>query len=428
MTPATPTPPVTPAPSTRRALVAGASAAGLAAADGLREGGWAGCITVLGQEPHPPYDRPMLSKSLLAGAAGQAMALRTPQQLAERCIELKLGCAVRGLDIDRRLVVTSDGDALPYDVLVIATGSRPMTLGTTLGARLPVLRTLPDLQRLRETTASGRPVSVIGAGFIGLEIAASLRSKDVPVTLFGVEDPPLAQQVGTEVAAWLWGLHRANGVKGRFGRTVSSVVGEPGDYRIQFSDGTWEHSEFALTAIGVVPCDDWLVGSGVRLSEGVLCDAAGQTNVPDVWAAGDVARVADARTGSLRRFGHWTNAIEHGRQVGLNIARGDNAPYHGIRSFWTEQYGRTIRSVGTRHAGDTDETVEGDIPSGKFVVLHGSGGEWHAVTECGLDRSLRGYRKLLLGGAPIAAARALAARQRALSLAHPADKGRKTTE
>jgi len=146
----------------------------------------------------------------------------------------------------------------------------------------------------------------------------------------------------------------------------------------------------------------------------VLCDAAGRTNVPGVWVAGDLARTQAGTGDRATAFGHWTNAAEQGRNVGLNAARGEHAAYHGLRSFWTVQYGRTVRSLGTRQVGDLDETVEGDLASGEFVVLHSAphGGAWHGVTACGRDRSLRGYRKLLLAGGPLSQAQELAQLQR----------------
>ncbi|WP_432841943.1 NAD(P)/FAD-dependent oxidoreductase [Dactylosporangium sp. CA-092794] len=390
------------------AVIAGASAAGLAAADGLRDGGWTGPIVVLGEERRPPYDRTMLSKGLLAGPAAEPLPLRTPEQLAGRGIDLRTGHAARGLDIDRRLVVTSDGAALPYAALILATGGRPRAMATAAGHPLPGLRTAEDLERLRDLTGAARAVTLIGAGFIGLEIAAALRGRGVPVAVLGEEPLPLAGPLGDGVARWLWERHLAHGVGGRLGTKVIAVGGGPGDYRVRLADGTAHHADVVLAGVGVVPRDEWLRGSGVARRGGVLCDAAGRTGVPDVWAAGDVAR-----TGGAAPFGHWTNAVEQGRNVGLNIARGEATAYHGLRSFWTEHYGHTIRSLGTRAPGDLDETVEGEVAGGEFVVLHRArDGAWHGVTACGRDRSLRGYRRLLLAGAPLADAHALARHQR----------------
>ncbi len=400
--------------TTPNAVIAGASAAGLAAADGLREGGWEGTITVLGEEQHRPYDRTMLSKGLMATHLGQPAALRTPEQLAQRDIDVRTGQAARGLDIDRQLVVTSDGEALPYDILVLATGSRARTMTTTDGRPLPVLRTVDDLLSLRATLHGGQSVTLVGAGLIGLEIAAALHTQGHPLTVIGDAALPLADCFGDEVARWLWDLHTSRGIVATLGRKVLAVSGRPGAHRVHLGDGTHHDTDIVLAGIGVVPCDEWLIGSGVRLRDGVLCDAAGRTNVPGVWAAGDIARTQTTTDGRATAFGHWTNAAEQGRNVGLNAARGEHAAYHGLRSFWTVQYERTVRSLGTRRGGDRDEVVEGDLAGGEFVVLHSAphGGTWHAVTACGRDRSLRGYRKLLLAGASLSQARELAQMQR----------------
>ncbi|GAA0995936.1 FAD-dependent oxidoreductase [Acrocarpospora macrocephala] len=396
----------------RAAVIAGASAAGLAAADGLRDGGWTGTITVLGEERRPPYDRTMLSKGLLVQPAAQPLPLRTPEQLAERGIDLQVGHAARGLDIDRRLVVTGDGGVLPYDALILATGSRPRTMTTVDGLPLPGLGTVEDLELLRDLVDAARTVTLIGTGFISLEIAAALRARHVQVTVLGADTLPLAGCLGDQVARWLWDQHRTHGVDGHLGRKVISVGGGPGDFLVHLEDGSVHHGDVALAGIGVVPCDEWLIGSGVRRRGGVLCDAAGRTGVPDVWAAGDLARTDGESPGQTLGFGHWTNAVEQGRNVGLNVARGEANAYHGPRTFWTEQYGHTIRSIGTREPGDLDETVEGDVASGEFVVLHhGRDGTWHGVTACRRDRALRGYRRLLLARAPLADAHALARQQ-----------------
>jgi 3-phenylpropionate/trans-cinnamate dioxygenase ferredoxin reductase component len=395
------------------ALVIGASAAGLAAADGLREGGWTGPITVLSEELRLPYDRTMLSKKVFSDAAAEPAVLRTEQQLAEREINLRLGHAARGLDIDRRLVVTSDGEALPYDALVLATGSRPTTMATGEGHHLPTLRTVDDAEALRVRIKPETSVTLIGTGFIGLEVAAALRGRGVAVTVVGLETLPMADCLGGEVASWLWNQHQAQGLQAHLGNGVASISGGPGDYSVLLEGGQTIQSQVVMVAVGVVPRDEWLIGSGVYRSNGVVCDAAGRTNVRDVWVAGDLARMDGAPDQQALNFGHWTNAIEQGRNVGLNIAQGRASPYHRLRSFWTEQHGYTIRSIGTRKLGDVEETVEGEISAGEFVVLHrGDDDALHGVTACRRDRSLRAYRKLLLRGGSVAEARALAQQQR----------------
>ncbi|BCL33160.1 NAD(P)/FAD-dependent oxidoreductase [Streptomyces aurantiacus] len=394
-------------PTAPHALVIGASAAGLAAADGLRDGGWEGDLTVLGAETHPPYDRPMLSKRLLSGAAPSTpLPLRTEAQLTERRIDLHLGHRAMGLDIDRRLVVTDNGAAVPYDVLVIATGSRPRPLLTSAGETLPALRDLDDLTRIRELTATGEPVAIVGTGFIGLEVAAALRQRGVDVEIFGRSRVPMEAQVGDEVGRWLRDLHESRGVRASHGVDVDAVHGRSGDYRLVLDDHSERRASVVLAGVGVDPADTWLRGSGVARRHGVLSDPFGRTSAPQVWVAGEVANIEDPATGRRRRFDHWTNAVQQGRTVGMNAAGRRSEPLPHLRSFWTEQYGHVVRVLGERRPGDTDVVIEGDVGTGTFVVLHTRGAEVHGVTSCGFDRSQRAFRTRLIAGGTVAEFRA----------------------
>lgn len=386
-------------------IIVGASAAGLAAADGLREGGFTGRITVLGEETCTPYDRPVLSKSLLADSGGAAPApLRTEAHLAEKGIDLQRGHAAVGLDIDRRMVVTDYGEALAYEHVVIATGCTARPVHTTAGTPLPTLRNLDDLGTIRALVETGRPMTLIGGGFIGLEIATALRTRGIGVTVLGTDRLPLLRFVGEEVAAWLAGVHRSHGVDLHLGARTAAVVEKGDGFEIALQDGGLLHAEIVLAGAGAAPRVDWLVGSGVALGDGVLCDAAGRTSVPGVWAAGDVACAVDPRTGERSRFEHWTHAVAQGHHVGLAIARGEATPFDAVPYLWTEQQGRTLHLLGRRRPGDRDVLVEGEIAAGEFVVLHGSGDDLHGVTVCGRIRALRAYRRLLGTGASLSEA------------------------
>lgn len=399
--------------SPSRAVVVGGSAAGLAAADGLRDGGWTGHVTVLNAELHAPYDRPMLSKRLLSShETVEPLALRSSEHFVSNEIDLHLGEWAVGLDIDRRLVATNNGDAVPYDALIIATGSQPRRMVSASGESLPVLRNLDDLLQIRRLAATGAPVTLIGAGFIGLEVAAALRARDIPVCVLESESIPLSACVGDSVGRWLVDTHRAHGVDLRTGVKVVGVNGTHGDYDITLDDDTHRRAETILVGIGVQPADGWLRGSGVALGPGVLCDAAGRTSIQDVWAAGDVATFEDARSGQRHRFEHWTNAVEQGRQVGLNVARAADDAAPQVCSLWTEQYGQTLRIFGTREPRDIDVVIEGSLDSARFLIAHIDGTDVHAITSCGLDRYLRGYRKLLEYGAPLGDFQSLAMGQR----------------
>jgi NADPH-dependent 2,4-dienoyl-CoA reductase/sulfur reductase-like enzyme len=378
-------------------VVVGASAAGLSAVDGLREAGFDGTITVLGAERHPPYDRPTLSKAALLLSEGEPelLELRTPERLQAARLDLRLGHAAVGLDVDRRYVVTTDGDALPWDAVVIACGSRPRELHTAEGQVLPVLRTPDDLCVLRQAAARYGEISVIGAGFIGLEIAAGLIGHGAKVTVFADTPLPLEAVLGDQVAEAVRDLHLTRGVNLRAATTVQAVTGGPGAYALQLLDGTVHRTPFVIVGIGVDPDVDWLVGSGVDLDRGVVTDAAGRANVSGVWAAGDVAAFEHPLLGERVRVEHWTHAIGQGRHVGLNIARGVDTSYAGVPYFWTDQYERRFEGYGWRRPGDEVVVAEGSLTDDEFLVLHGGNGELHAAFASGKTRSLRGYRKLL---------------------------------
>ncbi|MCK6208953.1 FAD-dependent oxidoreductase [Georgenia sp. EYE_87] len=380
----------------RNVVIAGASVAGLSAADALRQGGFDGSITILSDERTVPYDRPPLSKELLA-ADGEpaAVELRPQDHYAAHELDLRLGHAAAGLDIDRRYVVTSDGAALPWDAVVIATGSRPRPLLTTSGAPLPVLRTMADLVHIRDGAARYGRVTLVGASFIGLEIAASLRRRGVPVTLFGAAELPLDNVVGPEVAADVRDLHDAHGVDLRLGALVTAVEGAPGDYTLRLSDGTTHRAPFVVAGVGVEPNVEWLLGSGVVLDGGVACDAAGRTNVPGVWAAGDVAAYDHPLLGARVRIDHWTSAGQQGRHVAGGILSGTATPFTSVPYYWTDQYDRKFHCYGRRLPEDEAFVAEGSLASGEYLVLYGSDGEFHSVLSSGRERSLRGYRKLL---------------------------------
>ncbi|TRW47465.1 NAD(P)/FAD-dependent oxidoreductase [Georgenia yuyongxinii] len=383
----------------RNVVVAGASLAGLAAADALRQGGFDGSITLLSDERRAPYDRPPLSKDLLAADSDPVpVALRPEGHFADHELDLRLGHAAVGLDIDRRYVVTSDGAALPWDAVVVATGSRPRPLLTTSGEALPVLRTIEDLVRIRDGVARHGRVTLIGSSFIGLEIAASLRRRGVAVTLFGATQLPLNDVVGPEVATDVRDLHAAHGVDLRLGALVTAVDGAPGDYALHLSDGTTLSTPFVVAGVGVEPNVEWLLGSGVVLDGGVVCDAAGRTNVPGVWAAGDVAAYDHPLLGSRVRVDHWTSAGQQGRHVAANILSGGDTPFTSVPYYWTDQYDRKFHCYGRRLPADDAFVAEGSLASGEYLVLYGTAGEFHSVFSSGRERSLRGYRKLLERG------------------------------
>lgn len=390
-------------------VIVGGSAAGLSAADGLREGGYGGSIIVLDESLQPGFDRPMLSKGLVAAGVGaRPLPLRTDERLAANQITVYPGHTAVGLDIDRRLVVTSYGEAIPWESAIIATGVEARRLHTTAGNPLPTLRDLADLEAVQVTAARHDELTIIGGGFIGLEVAAALSTIELDVTVLCADQLPLLHTLGPKTSAWMRDLHRLHGVDLRLGAAVTSVEESSGGYVLSLDGGRQHAAAAVLAGIGVEPCTDWLIGSGVDLDGGVVVDTAGRTNVPGVWAAGDVAASPDPGDDAHRRFEHWTHAIETGRHVGLNVARHHSEPFLGVPYVWTEQFGHTLHVYGTRRLDDEELLVQGSRESGEFVVLHGSENELHAVTISGYPAACRTYKKLLRTRASLSDACALA--------------------
>jgi NADPH-dependent 2,4-dienoyl-CoA reductase/sulfur reductase-like enzyme len=369
----------------RRIVVAGASLAGVNAAQALREAGFDGEIVLVGQELHLPYDRPPLSKEALSRdalwaaaepdggpaprAEADSLALRPAGWYAEQGIELRVSCRVVGLDPAGRTVTFGDGGQLGYDGLVIATGARPRPLPAALDAQgVLSLRRLEDADALGRALIPGVRVLVIGAGFIGLEVAATARTMGATVTVVEVAPVPLARALGEQVGEWLTTLHRANGVDLRCGQTVQNLHGGPGCYQARLGDGSSINCDVVVAAIGVLPDTDWLRGTGLQLRDGVCCDAYCRTSAPDIVAAGDVARWYNPLFDEEMRVEHWTNAVEQGRAAALSLLDLAAPAYAPVPYFWSDQFGVRIRFVGTAFAAAGTHIEQ--RPDGSLMALY----------------------------------------------------------
>lgn len=375
-------------------MVVGASAAGLAAAETLRREGYDGTLTLVGDEPHAPYDRPPLSKHLLAARwESDRLALRTPAHLDGLGLDLRLGTAATGLDLDGRRVRLSDGDALPYDALVIATGVRPRRLP---GEGAHVLRTLDDALTLRERLTPGTRLVVVGAGFLGAEAAAVARGLGVEVTLLEPAPVPLAHAVGAEVGAMLARAHLEHGVDLRTGVPVTEVT-EDG---VRLADGTTVEADEVLVAIGSLPNTEWLAGSGLPVGDGVLCDRYCEA-APHVYAAGDVARWHNPLFGTTMRVEHRTNAAEQGMAVARNLlAPGERRPFAPVPYFWSDQYDLKVRAYGVLRGHDEVAVVEGDLAERRFVAVYRAGERVTGVLAAGMPpKTVRWWRQAVASGA-----------------------------
>jgi len=388
-----------------RVVVVGASLAGLRAAEMLRQHDVATSIVVVGDEVHRPYDRPPLSKKILSGEwEPDRIHLRQPDLFGDLDVEWRLGTAATELDTTARELTLADGSVLGFDGLVIATGAHPRRLaGQETFDHVHELRTLDDSLRLRsEIAAGGRRVVVIGAGFIGLEAAATAKALGNDVVVLEGATAPLIRGLGAEMGEAIADLHRARGVDVRCGVLIEGLT-EDG---VRLAGGETVPADAIVVGIGVTPNTHWLEGSGLRLRDGVVCDAnlnaldvSGRV-VPGVFAAGDVARWPNGLFDEEMRVEHWTNAAEQGAHVATNLrhlAAGEPyEPYEPLPFFWSDQFEHRIQFLGRAAADDEVKVVAGSVADGKFLALFGRNGKLHGALGVNAPRWVMPTRKLFL--------------------------------
>ncbi|MGW7756563.1 NAD(P)/FAD-dependent oxidoreductase [Streptomyces violaceusniger] len=372
--------------------VVGASLAGLHAARGLRSLGYDGRLVVVGEERHRPYDRPPLSKEFLTGDGDPGegpgrLALTDPEEEAELDAEWLLGVRAEALDTAAGEIRLAGGRALRTDGVVIATGATPRTLPLPRLDGVHTLRTLDDATRLRAALrADAARVVVIGAGFIGAEVASSCAALGLDVTVVEAAPLPLVPQLGEEMARVCAGLHARGGATLLCGTGVEGWRGSGRVTGVELTDERVLPADVVVVGVGVRPVTGWLEGSGLALDDGVRCDSGCVTALPNVVAVGDVARLAQPGTARTVRAEHWTSGMLQGAVAARNLLAGSTVePFEALPYFWSDQYGARIQYAGRRAPGDTVRILEGDpADGGGFLAVYERGGI--STAALGVDR------------------------------------------
>ena len=386
-------------PALRRIVVVGASLAGLRAVEALRERGYDGELTLIGAEEHLPYDRPPLSKQVLRGDwEPDRTAFRDAASYGELELSLHLGRAAARLDPRARELELVGGEVVGFDRLIIATGATPRLLpGTPPLDGIHILRTLGDCLALRSAFEAGPRVAVVGAGFIGSEVAAAARHRGLEVTLIEAEPVPLVRAVGKEMGRICGALHVDHGVDLRLGVPVEGFDGDGAVERVRLAGGAAVEADVVVIGVGVAPATGWLESSGLELRDGVLCDATCAASAPGVFAAGDVARWHNPLFDEEMRVEHWTNAAEQGRAAALNLLAGPQAaePFAPVPYFSSDQYDVNIQFVGHAAPGDEVRVVHGSVDERRFVALYSRRGRLVGALGFNSARLVMLYRGLI---------------------------------
>jgi 3-phenylpropionate/trans-cinnamate dioxygenase ferredoxin reductase subunit len=389
--------------ATNRVVVVGASIAGLRAAEAVRKAGFTGDVVVVGDEQHMPYNRPPLSKEALAGKLDPArLTFRVPK--AAQDVRWLLGTGVAAADLAARTVTLTDGTTLDWSGLVIASGLRPRMLplpGPEAGRQ--VVRTVDDTARLRDVLRPGTRLVIVGAGFVGCEVAATARTIGAEVDVVAPESVPVERPLRAAVGDVLRQRHEAEGVRFHLGTVPVEYVGTDRVEAVLLREGTTLPADVVVEAVGCVPNTDWLAGNGLELTNGVLCDNLLRVQGrPDVVACGDVARFPNPLFDDVpRRVEHWTMANDTAKKAGATLGRHlvgeepDETPFAPVPSFWSDQYDLRLQSFGAVELGGDDVRVLEKDPAGGIVVGYHRAGDLVGVVLIDLPARYGHYRALI---------------------------------
>ena len=384
-----------------RIVVAGVSLAGLRTIEALRDGGHEGEIIALSGETEMPYDRPPLSKKFLKGEWGEDRLSLRRSGFEDLDVDWRLGSSAVALDPAARELQLENGERLAYGGLVLATGSRPRALpGAPSLDGVHMLRSLADARALRAELLPGARLVVIGAGFIGMEVAASAREIGLEVTVLEALPSVLLRGLGTELGSWVSERFISRGVHVRCGVGVKSLLGESRIRGVELSDGTQVDADVVVVGIGVSPVCDWLENSGLALQDGVVCDATGGTNLPEVVAVGDVARWYNPAYGEALRYEHWTSAVEQSGVAAKRLLHGEAgaSPLSQVPYVWTDLFDLRLAMVGELKGSDQMCVGQGSLDEDRFLALFGREGRLCGAVALRRPRPLNACRALIEEG------------------------------
>ena len=382
-----------------RIVIVGASLAGARAAQNLRRQGHDGSLVIIGAESHLPYDRPPLSKQMLTTDMDPAdLALNPADTYDEIGAEMMLGAAATGLDLGARSVTVGE-ESVPFDGLIIATGARARNLpGAEDLAGVHTLRTVDDALAIRADLVAGSRVVVVGAGFIGSEVAAAASVRGCSTTVVEAAPAPLVRGLGAEMGMACGALHAMHGVELRLGQGVAALHGTDRVEAVELTDGTRLDADVVVVGIGVSPNTGWLEGSGLTIDNGVVCDGTMNAGQPGIYAVGDVVRAPNSWIGPEPvRVEHWTAATEQAMLVAANLLDPDNASaYDSVPFVWSDQYDDRIQIAGHPSADDDVEVLVGSLDDRSFVAGYRRDGQLAGVMALNSIKPFVQYRRLLL--------------------------------